>query len=233
MDDPEDNGLGPPAARINDRIFICGTTDSGKSVLAHVLFTTIPDGWWKLIIDITDSINEPEALDFYDPMEIPWEEAAKNHRGKMRFIPDIQFMQEQISVLFTQVYEHGFCWYWLDEANEVSDAHKTVFGLRKVLLQGRKAYVGGAACTPRPKDITKSLITQSQFIAVFALIDHDDRATIAKNIGLMPTEFDEWMERLPPFGYLYYDVRNRNLWEIPPIPIEIVEKIENPPIPKR
>jgi hypothetical protein len=216
-----------PPARINDRIFIVGTTDSGKSVLAHLLFTTIPEGWWRLIIDITDSINEPTALTFYDPTDIPWEKSYS-----LRFVPDIQFMQDQISTLFQGIYEHGFCWYWLDEANEVSDAHKTVFGLRKVLLQGRKAYVGGAACTPRPRDITKSLITQSQFIAVFALIDSDDRNVIAKNIGLMPIEFDEMMSQLPQWGYLYYDVRNRTLWQVDPIPTEIVEKLENPPEPK-
>jgi hypothetical protein len=223
----DDNFGEIPSARINDRIFICGTTDSGKSVLAHLFYSTIPKGWWRLIIDITDSINEPSALTFYDPTDIPWDKSFS-----LRFVPDVQYMQEQISELFQGIYEHGFCWYWLDEANEVSDAHKTIFGLRKVLLQGRKALVGGAACTPRPRDITKSLITQSQFIAVFALIDSDDRNTIAKNIGLMPTAFDEMMSQLPRWGYLYYDVRNRTLYQVEPIPAEIVEKLENPPEPK-
>ena len=218
---------GFPIARLNDRIFICGSTGSGKSVLAHAQFSSIPDGWWALIIDVTDSINEPTALTFFDPTDIPWDKAYK-----LRFVPDVQYMQEQISELLTQVYEHGFCWVWLDEANEVSDAHKTVFGLRKILLQGRKANVGMAACTPRPRDITKSLITQSQYIAVFSLLDSDDRNVIAKNIGLMPSEFDVAMEELQDFGYLYFDVRNKTLWTVDPIPVEIVEKLENPPEPK-
>ena len=216
-----------PSARFNDRIFICGTTDSGKSVLAHLLYSSIVPPFWKIIIDITDSINEPYALTFYDPTNIPWDKSFA-----LRFVPDIQYMQEQISVLFQGIYEHGFCWYWLDEANEVSTAHSTIFGLRKVLLQGRKAYVGGAACTPRPRDITKSLITQSQFIAIFALIDSDDRNTVAKNIGLMPLEFDAMMADLPQWGFLYYDVRTRTLRTVDPIPADIVDRLENPPEPK-
>jgi hypothetical protein len=216
-----------PSARFNDRIFICGTTDSGKSVLAHLLYSSIVPPFWKIIIDITDSINEPYALTFYDPTNIPWDKSYS-----LRFVPDIQYMDEQISALFIGIYEHGVCWYWLDEANEVSTAHSTIFGLRKVLLQGRKAYVGGAACTPRPRDITKSLITQSQFIAIFALIDSDDRNTIAKNIGLMPLEFDAMMADLPQWGFLYYDVRTRTLRTVDPIPADIVDRLENPPEPK-
>jgi hypothetical protein len=48
----------------------------------------------------------------------------------------------------------------------------------------------------------------------------------------MPQEFDEVIARLPAFGYLYYDVREQTLYEADAIPFEIVDKVENPPIPK-
>lgn len=216
-----------PIIAPNDRVAVFGGTGSGKSLLAHVLYQSIPNqGWWKIIIDITDSIHEPTALDFFDPFEIPWDKSFS-----LRFVPDIsQSLDEQISALFMNMYAHGVCWYWLDEANEVSTAHRTIFGLRKVLLQGRKAYVGGVSCTPRPRDISKSIITQSQYIAVFSIVDYDDRAYVAKNIGMTPAEFDDLMSTLEPFEYLFYDVRMRTLYRVPPIPAEVVEKIENPPV---
>src|SRR5574337_209725 len=151
-----------PEIGLNDRVAIFGGTGTGKSVLAHSLFNSIPPGWWKIIIDVTDSIMAPEALTFYDPTNIPWDKVALEKDDKpigswaMRFVPDINSsLNDQISELFLQMYAHGVCWFWLDEANEISTAHNTAFGLRKVLLQGRKAYIGGSSCTPRPKDISK------------------------------------------------------------------------------
>lgn len=216
-----------PEIALNDRISVFGGTGTGKSVLAHALYRSLPiEGWWRVIIDVTDSIHEPEALTFFDPLKIPWEKSYS-----LRFVPDIsQSLDAQISELFMEIYYHGVCWYWLDEANEISDAHKTAFGLRKVLLQGRKAYVGGVSCTPRPKDISKSIITQSQYIAIFPLVDYDDRSTVAKNIGMTPAEFDDVISQLDDFEYLWYDVRNRTLYKVPPIPFEIVDALENPPV---
>lgn len=225
----EEFELGLPQIELNDRVAIFGGTGSGKSVLAHALHSSIPnEGWWKIIIDITDSIHEPTALTFYDPMNIPWDKAFS-----LRFVPDISIsLDDQISELFINMYLHGVCWYWLDEANEVSTAHRTIFGLRKVLLQGRKAYVGGVCATPRPRDITKSIITQAQYIAIFDIVDYDDRSYVAKNIGMTPAEFDDLMSTLSEYGYLFYDVRYKTLYEVPPIPVEIVEVLENPPEPK-
>lgn len=218
-----------PEIQLNDRIAIFGGTGTGKSVLAHAMYQSLPnEGWWKMIIDITDSIHEPSALTFYDPLNIPWDKSYS-----LRFVPDISLsLDEQVSELFLGIYLHGVCWYWLDEANEVSTAHRTIFGLRKVLLQGRKAYVGGASCTPRPRDINKSIITQAQYIAIFTIVDYDDRSYVAKNIGMMPAEFDDLMSTLNEHEYLYYDVRYRTLYKVPAIPPDLVDRIENPPEPK-
>lgn len=214
-----------PEIGLNDRIAVFGGTGTGKSILTQVLFRSLPVQWHKVIIDITDSIIEPTALTFYDAADIPWDKA-----WNLRFVPDIDVdLEQQISELYLNIFEHGACWVWLDEANEVSSAHKTAWGLRKVLLQGRKAYIGHASCTPRPADISKSIITQSQYIITFTLVDFDDRIRVARFFGMSPDELDSYFEQLEEHEYLFYDVQYRNLYIVPAVPAEIVDKILTPP----
>ena len=218
-----------PTIRLNDRIAIFGGTGTGKSILAQVLFRSMPVQWHKLIVDITDSIIEPTALTFYDPGDIPWDKA-----WNLRYVPDIDAdLEEQINLLYLNAFFHGACWIWLDEANEVSTAHRTAFGIRKVLLQGRKAYVGHVSCTPRPADISKSIVTQSQYLITFTLVDFDDRIRMARYIGMTVDEFDEAISQLGEHEYLFYDVAYRNLYRVPSVPVDLVDNILNPPPPEK
>lgn len=218
-----------PQIRINDRIAIFGMTGTGKSVLAHHLFASIPNklptekdptGFWRICIDVTDSVID-DSLAFTDPLNIPWEEGSS-----LRFVPDVNTLEASIDSLYVSIFSHGSCWVWLDEANEVSSAHKTIFGLRRILLQGRKFQIGHCAVTPRPVDITKSIITQSEHQFIFTLVDSDDRNRIAKNIGLTLDEFDLVMARLPKFAYLWFSIRDQTLFEMPPLPNDVVAQLE-------
>lgn len=219
-----------PEVRLNDRMAIFGMTGSGKSVLAHYMFRSVPNklptdknplGFWRMCIDVTDSVIENDALTFYDPYNIPWDQAAS-----LRFVPNVESLEEDINVLYTGVMNHGSCWIWLDEANEVSSAHKTIVGLRRILLQGRKFQIGNCAVTPRPVDITKSITTQSEHHFCFPLVETDDRKRVAKNFGMELDEFDEVMSSLDDFAYLWFSIRDKTLYEMPPLPEEVVMKLE-------
>lgn len=218
-----------PEVRLNDRMAIFGMTGSGKSVLAHYLFLSVPNrlptesnpnGFWRLCIDVTDSIID-DSLTFYDPRAIPWDEASS-----LRFVPNVETLEDDINAVYEEIMLHGACWVWLDEANEVSSAHRTIVGLRRILLQGRKFQIGNCAVTPRPVDITKSITTQSEHHFIFTLIEQDDRKRVAKNIGLELEEFDELMASLPPFGYIWFSIRDKTLYIMEPLPQEVVDKLE-------
>ena len=218
-----------PQIQINDRICIFGMTGSGKSVLAHFLFRSVPNqlptdknpvGFWRMCIDVTDSVID-DSLTFYDPRNIPWKEAAS-----LRFVPNVGSLESDIDILYENIMLHGSCWVWLDEANEVSSAHKTIIGLRRVLLQGRKFLVGNCSVTPRPVDITRSITTQSEQHFIFTLIERDDRKRVANNVGMELDEFDEVMGALPDWGYLWFNIREKALYIMPPIPEEEVIKLE-------
>ncbi len=219
-----DSSLILPEIRLEDRIAVFGGTGTGKSILTQVLYRSLPKQWHKVIVDITDSIIEPSALTFYDAADIPWDKA-----WNLRFVPDIDVdLEEQISELYLGIFMHGACWVWLDEANEVSTAHRTAWGLRKVLLQGRKAFIGHASCTPRPADISKSIITQAQYIITFTLVDFDDRQRVARYFGMTSDELDSYFESLGEHEYLFYDVAYRNLYRVPAVPPEVVDRILSP-----
>jgi hypothetical protein len=219
-----------PIIRLNDRIAIFGRTGTGKSILAHSLFRSIPipqsekqaeeRPFWRLCIDVTDSIFD-DALTFFDSSQIPWGQSFS-----LRFVPDVSDLVRSIDDLYTQVMLHGDCWVWLDEANEISTSHSTVPGLRRVLLQGRKFQIGHCAVTPRPVDISRSIITQSEHLFVFPLTDPKDRARVAENVNLLPDDFDMRMSSLENYGYLWYSVRDDSLFEMPPLPEQEVLTLE-------
>lgn len=220
-----------PDIRFNDRLAIFGQTGTGKTILAHYIFRTVrvylptdkrPEGQWRIIIDVTDSIFD-DALVFFDPLNIPWDLASS-----LRYVPDLSSpdAEDDFNNLYLGIMAHGDAWVWLDEANEVSSAHRTIPGLRQVLLQGRKFQIGHCAVTPRPVDISRSIFTQSQHLFIFPLTDNDDRTRVAKNIGLEPDELEEVMATMPDFAFLWYDVRSRTLLELPPIPLEVVDELE-------
>lgn len=210
---------------------IFGMTGSGKSVLAHYMFRSVPNklptektaGFWRLCIDVTDSVVD-DAVTFFDPQQVPWDEASS-----LRFVPNVENLEDDINLVYNEIMLHGNCWVWLDEANEVSSAHKTIVGLRRVLLQGRKFQIGNCAVTPRPVDITRSITTQSEHHFIFTLIEQDDRKRVAKNVGMELDEFDVMMSELPPFGYVWFSIRDKTIFEMPPLDEEIVNKLEGLP----
>lgn len=210
-----------PQYKANDRFSIFGGTGSGKSVLAHYFFARIPAGWWKVCVDITDSVNDVSMMELRPFQPIPW-----NDSYSFRFVPDLNGdIEAQINYLYMQIFAHGICTIWLDEGNEVSTAHRTIRAVRTVLLQGRKAMVGQIMATPRPADIDMSFFTQSQFIAVFSLIAWEDRYRVARNFGMARAEFDEEMFRLPTYGFLFYEVASHRLWRMPPLSREVITRL--------
>lgn len=217
-----------PQYRANDRFSIFGGTGSGKSVLAHYFFARITSGWWKVCVDITDSVNDTTMMLLQPFQPIPWREGPDNGVWGFRFVPDLSGdVEAQVNFLYGQIFNHGYCTIWLDEGNEVSTAHRTIQGVRRVLLQGRKAMVGQIMATPRPADIDMSFFTQSQFIAVFSLIAWEDRYRVARNFGMERAEFDEEMFRLPKYGFLFYEVASHRLWRMPPLSREVIVRLNS------
>lgn len=212
-----------PSLSANDRVSIFGGTGSGKSVFAHYLYRRIPEnrGWWKVIIDVTNSIDDPFALPLLPYQQIPWDKGWNFH-----FVPDLMGdLEAQVNFVYLECFRHGLVTIWLDEGNEVSTAHHTVRAVRTVNLQGRKNLTGQIMATPRPADISVSFFSQAQLVIVFNLATENDRKRVAGNFGMSLAEFDEEMFALPQYGYLMYEVTTHRLWRMPPLPKDIVNRL--------
>lgn len=220
-----------PSILRNDRIFIDGQPGSGKSVLAHVFFRSVPlpqdaemakiEPQWRLCVDVTDSIIDP-AFTFFDPGKIPWDKSFS-----LRFVPEITQIVSQLDVLFAGLRAHGSCWTWIDELNAISSSHTTPVNVLWAALQGRKFGVGLCSTTPRPRGVNPAFYGSAQHLFSFLLTDPNDILHVASSFGVTPGEMRELLYSLPPYAYIWYDVRSRTRYIMPPLDPDLVAILEN------
>ena len=163
-----------PTIRYEDRIFLCGTTSSGKSTLARKLFLNSPAP--RLVIDPvgSDLTHIPGCVTFSDPRR------STNSRGEnwrdaatARFIPDDPDDDDLYSAVYRWAFAHAPRWVWLDEAEMVLPSTGKQRAGRRFLIQGRKLPTGHLACNPRPVNVDRNLIAQAAHVFVFSTPDRD------------------------------------------------------------
>lgn len=111
---------------------------------------------------------------------------------------------------------------WLGEVGEFTTGNRTGPHLRRLLMQSRHYRTSALCDGPRPIDIDKLVIAQSDYVAVFDLPDPDDRVRVAKVIGYPPTAFaaecDETFRR-GDHWFLLWVTKTKTLYRCPPLPL--------------
>lgn len=216
--------MAEPPIRYEDRIFVCGTTSSGKSQLARRLY--LASAAPRLVIDPANSAltNTPGAVTFHDPTTgvtpsgDSWHDAAT-----ARFVPadpyDLSAYSALYDYLFARAQAGRPCWVWCDEARYVfpSDGGRNRGGLRAI-AQGRKFGLGHLACHTRPRWVRTDLVSEAAHVFLFDLPAAADRAYVADNIGITASELDAAHAQLDPHGYLWWRQRTRELLICEPLP---------------
>lgn len=170
----------------------------------------------------SDLTHTPGCVTFSDPGRATnragesWTEAAT-----ARFVPsdmdDLDAYQALYSRIFAEARAGRPRWVWLDEAEYVMPATARNRAARKLVIQGRKLPTGHLACNPRPVNVDRNLIAQAAHVFVFSTPDRDDRAILAKNMGVPVPTFEAAHLELCEYGFLWWQQRPRLLTILDPL----------------
>lgn len=194
-----------------DRLFITGRSDSGKSQLARAIFLAAPGR--KTVIDPqgSDTTKVPGAVLWRDPLRPP--------EGRIRrFVPIDPADLDAYDEVYRQILLKDFPHYvWCDEAGDVFPVRRTTPMVRRLLTHGRKRQIGHIATHTRPRELDPNLIAQAAHMAMFDLPGPADRKYIADIVGFDAKELGGQLSALPRYGYLWFRRSEHELTACPPL----------------
>ncbi len=192
----------PVPVKHNDRVFIQGKTDSGKTVLAHHLFEqfsatrrTCIDPKGRIRLPGVEPARDPAALDLAAPLS--------------HYIPS-ELEDDEYQELFRRLwFAGGPRMIWLDEAYGPTRAGWAPKYLRIVVQQGREHDIGLIACSQRPVMVEMTLRSEAEHVFMFVpRTTKRDVDTLAGDIGRDPNilsfELDGLLEAEGPHSHLWY-----------------------------
>jgi hypothetical protein len=202
--------------RREDRIFLTGSTGTGKTVLARALFASrLPP---RLVID--PKADQPatggayadgrQAITFSDPARIP-------DAGSLRFVPRDPFDLDAYNRLALGLWDRPGMYLWLDEAGLILPANNPPRAVLRLVTQGRARRIGMVALHQRPLEVARAYLGNAEHLAAFRLGHPDDVDTLAGHFGLPPSALAGVLTTLPPHGFAWYSRRDNALAPCAPL----------------
>lgn len=183
----------------NDRVFIVGTTGSGKTSLSKAMLYGKPN---VVVLDPKRTFTLPDAWahSIYSDMG-----ALSEHPDTTTAIyrPEIAEMEKGCEEFFEWIFERGNTLVYIDEVMRVTNAHRIGRGYATILQLGRERGISCWSATQRPANIPLVIMTESEHYFVFRLRNEDDRKRLYSYTGA-----DEFL-KIPrdEHGFYYYNDR--------------------------
>lgn len=195
-----------------------GRKGSGKSNLAARFWETWP--YDRLCVDPTgDAVVGDDVEKLEIPLPVRWPSSSKQ-RTSLHLIPDpgAPTYRDDLDRAVGLAFRNRRSLLWLDEIGEHSRANRTAPNMHRALHQGRHRDLSMLMCGPRPIDIDPLVISQADFVYVFALPHPRDRDRVAATIGFPPKEFAAAVDQLGEFEYLRFEAGTHELVHFPALP---------------
>jgi DNA helicase HerA-like ATPase len=194
----------------SQRTAIVGRTGSGKTLAAVWLLSEsdFDERPW-VIVDykgdaLINSIARAERINYG---EIPEEPGIYI----LSVIPGDED-DGQLTAWFRKVWEHENIGLYIDEGYIIGPRDRW---FNAILTQGRSKHIPAIVLSQRPVWLSKFVFSEADFFIVFDLTDEADRDSVRRYIrddaGLIDRD-------LPKYHSLYYDVAERRLTPLAPVP---------------
>lgn len=206
-----------PAPGRADRLFITGSTGTGKTYLARALFASrLPP---RLVIDPKADVaatggayaDTRQAVTFADPARLP-------DAGSLRFVPRDPFDLDAYDRLARTLWERPGIFVWLDEAGIILPAQGAPRAMLRLVTQGRARGIGMIALHQRPLEVARAYLGNAEYLAAFRLGHPDDIETLAAHFAMKPALLASALASLAPHGFAWYSRRVPDaLARVPPL----------------
>lgn len=198
------------------RAVVAGRTGAGKSSLANFLLQGSPGHWvvlnpkWTKAYDKLPGANVVEGLDLKKIAK-----SLEENRFTIVNPKPNQMSPELLDLWIQWLHENytdlGLC---LDESYSVHTNGKAGSGLIGWLTRGRELKQSFLALTQRPAWLSKFLFSESDYICSMSLTMEEDRKRMFEFTGR-----HKFLEKLPPYEWLWYDVGADSLKYFEPVPL--------------
>lgn len=187
-----------------------GKKGSGKSTWCRSFYTSF-DGD-KLAVDVNGDIGPGDnAVEIFNPLPdfFPTDPDGYAQNLHYRADPGSPTYREDLdnAIKMGLFPKENHVLLWLDEIGEFTSGNRTDPAMRRLLMQSRHYNCSAIFGGPRPIDVDKLVISQSDIIGIFDLPDPDDQAKIAKIIAYPIQRFAAAvaeMRALGPHHHLVY-----------------------------
>lgn len=211
-----------------------GKKGAGKSYFNRRIYRSYPGD--KIALDVNGNADPgPDAEKVPLPLPTKWPEPARVI-GEPRRPRNLHFHANPASptyrddldravalALFPQTHR---CMLWAGEVGELTPHTNSGPHMRTVLMQNRHFNVDCLFDGPRPADVDKLVLGQSDLIAVFFLPDEDDRKRIAKQCGIPVRDFERECREVWRRGkhhFLLWHTDSETLFRCPPLPDDLAD----------
>jgi hypothetical protein len=199
-----------------------GRKGAGKTTFNRQLFQAYPHA--KLCVDVNGEADPGDDCTRIRDLELHMPPATKDGPPRLHFVADpgsSTYRDDLDRAVGMAMYPRDQqSLVWCGEVGELTTGNKTGPHLRRLLMQSRHYRTSALFDGPRPVDIDKLVIAQSDLVAIYDMPDPDDRDRVAKVIGYPPGRFrlecDETFRR-GEYHFLLWVTREKRLYRCPPL----------------